>query len=45
MQHYSNIDLERLRADGELILQPINLRETERADLVAFLQSLTEVPE
>lgn len=43
VRHYSNIDLERLHADGELILQPLNLTKTETADLVAFLQSLTEV--
>ena len=39
--HYSNIDLERLHADGELILQPLNLTAMERSDLVEFLHSLT----
>lgn len=39
--HYSNIDLERLHADGELILTPLNLTLQERSDLVEFLQSLT----
>lgn len=39
--HYSNIDLERLHADGELILEPLNLTTIERSDLVEFLQSLT----
>lgn len=41
IDHYSNIDLERLHADGELILEPLNLNEQETADLVAFLKSLT----
>lgn len=45
VRHYSSIDLERLHADGELILQPLNLTQTESADLVAFLQSLTGVEE
>lgn len=39
--HYSNIDLERLHADGELILEPLNLTTMERSDLVEFLKSLT----
>lgn len=39
--HYSNIDLERLHADGELILEPLNLTAKERSDLVEFLQSLS----
>lgn len=43
VRHYSNIDLERLHADGELILQPLNLTAGESTDLLAFLRSLTEV--
>ncbi len=43
VHHYSNIDLERLHADGELILQPLHLTKRESADLVSFLLSLTEV--
>lgn len=43
VHHYSNIDLERLHADGELILQPLRLTKHESADLVSFLLSLTEV--
>lgn len=39
--HYSNIDLERLHADGELVLKPLNLTLQERSDLVEFLHSLT----
>lgn len=41
VDHYSNIDLERLHADGELILEPLKLDDQETADLVAFLNSLT----
>ncbi len=33
---------ERLHADGELILQPLNLTNLEVSDLVTFLRSLTE---
>ncbi len=39
--HYSNIDLERMHADGEAILLPLGLSEQEKADLVAFLQTLS----
>lgn len=42
VRHYSDIDLERLHADGELILQPLNLTNLEVSDLVTFLRSLTE---
>ncbi len=42
VHHYSSIDLERLHADGELILQPLGLTESESGDLTTFLQSLTE---
>jgi len=45
VHHYSSIDLERLHADGELILQPLGLTQSESADLVAFLRSLTEIHE
>lgn len=40
-RHYSTIDLERLHSDGENILQPLNLTETEIVDLVAFLETLS----
>jgi cytochrome c peroxidase len=40
VRHYSELDLERLHADGERILQPLRLAESETADLVAFLESL-----
>lgn len=38
--HYSELDEDRLHSDGEAILKPLNLSETEIADLQAFLQSL-----
>ena len=38
--HYDRIDLERLHADGERILVPLQLTPAERADLLAFLDSL-----
>lgn len=39
--HYSTIDLERMHADGESILEPLGLSALEAADLVAFLESLS----
>ncbi len=42
VRHYSTLDLERLHADGELILRPFDLTDAEVADLVAFLESLSE---
>lgn len=41
IRHYSEIDLERLHADGEAILVPLNLNPTEISDLVAFLETLS----
>ena len=38
---YSDLDLERLHADGERILKPLKLSAAEIDDLVAFLESLT----
>jgi cytochrome c peroxidase len=38
---YSELNEERLHADGERILKPLELSEAELADLVAFLESLT----
>ena len=40
--HYSTLDEERLHADGEKILRPLRLSEDEVADLVAFLESLSD---
>jgi len=45
VKHYSEIDLDRLHADGERILKPLHLTEQEIDDLVAFLESLTEKAE
>ena len=42
VKHYSEIDVDRLHADGERILKPLHLNEREVDDLVAFLESLTE---
>ena len=45
VRHYSELDIERLHADGELILRPLHLSAGEQADLVAFLRSLSaELP-
>jgi len=41
VRHYDQINLDRLHADGERILEPLGLSEGERSDLGAFLQSLT----
>jgi cytochrome c peroxidase len=41
VQHYSELDEDRLHADGERILKPLQLSEAESADLVAFLESLS----
>ncbi|RVU84775.1 hypothetical protein EOL70_11030 [Leucothrix sargassi] len=42
VEHYNNINMERLHADGEAILQPLGLSKSEVADLVAFLESLSD---
>ena len=42
VRHYSELNLDRLHADGEQILKPLHLSEGERADLVAFLRSLSD---
>lgn len=39
--HYSELNEERLHADGERILRPFRLDVSEKNDLVAFLESLT----
>ena len=41
-RHYSTLDEERLHAGGERILRRLDLGAGERADLVAFLETLTE---
>ncbi|MBI1943307.1 MAG: cytochrome-c peroxidase [Betaproteobacteria bacterium] len=43
VRHYSELSADRLHADGEvLLLRPLRLGAGEAADLVAFLESLTE---
>jgi cytochrome c peroxidase len=41
VRHYSELNLDRLHADGEAILKPLRLTPEESADLVAFLESLS----
>jgi cytochrome c peroxidase len=41
LRHYSELNPERLHADGEQILQPLGLTAGEQADLIAFLRSLS----
>lgn len=42
VHHYSEINPDRLHSDGEALLKPLRLSAGEGADLVAFLESLTE---
>jgi len=42
VRHYSEINPDRLHSDGEAILRPLRLSADESADLVAFLESLSE---
>jgi len=44
VRHYSDLNEERLHADGEKILKPLKLSPEEAADLVRFLESLSEAP-
>jgi cytochrome c peroxidase len=41
VRHYSELNEERLHADGERILRPLKLDAGQRADLEAFLRSLS----
>ena len=41
-RHYSTLDEERLHAGGERILRRLDLSAREEADLVAFLETLTD---
>ncbi len=41
IRHYSELNEDRLHADGEKILRPLQLDSTESADLLAFLESLS----
>ena len=42
LRHYSELDPERLHADGERLLEPLHLTDAETADLNAFLHTLTD---
>lgn len=44
LRHYSELNEERLHADGERLLRPLGLSEAELDDLLAFLQSLSTGP-
>ena len=40
LDHYATLSPDRLHADGEQILKPLQLQGSDRADLLAFLRSL-----
>ncbi len=42
VRHYSELDEDRLHADGARILRPLHLSDAQAADLVAFLESLSD---
>ena len=44
VKHYSELNEERLHADGERVLKRLGLSESEISDLVAFLETLSEQP-
>ncbi|MGH8734350.1 MAG: cytochrome-c peroxidase, partial [Burkholderiales bacterium] len=43
VKFYSELNEERLHADGERVLKPLKLTQAEIDDVVAFLESLTAV--
>jgi cytochrome c peroxidase len=43
VRHYSQLDEDRLHADGERILKPLGLAKYDVDDLVAFLESLSDI--
>jgi len=43
VKHYSELNEERLHADGERILKPLRLNQGEVDDVVAFLESLSDL--
>ena len=43
VRHYSTLDEDRLHAGGERILRRLDLSAREQVDLVAFLETLTEM--
>jgi cytochrome c peroxidase len=42
VMHYSELDMERIHVHGEQLLRPLRLTPQESADLVAFLESLSD---
>ena len=44
LDHYETLSPDRLHADGEQILRPLRLQGSDRADLLAFLHSLSDRP-
>ena len=45
VKHYSELNEERLHGDGERVLRPLRLTPAEAEDLVAFLESLSPLPD
>jgi cytochrome c peroxidase len=45
VKHYSELNEERLHADGERVLKPLRLTPAEVDDLLAFLESLSPQPD
>jgi cytochrome c peroxidase len=45
VKHYSELNEERLHADGERVLKPLRLTPREVDDLAAFLESLSPLPD
>ena len=45
IRHYSEPDMERLHTDGESVLRPLDLTDSEADDLLAFLRSLSSQPD
>jgi cytochrome c peroxidase len=41
LRHYSEVDEDRLHADGERLIRPLRLTDRQIDDLVAFLETLT----
>ena len=41
VRHYSELNLDRLHADGERLLKPLRLTAREQKDLVVFIESLS----
>ena len=45
VKHYSELNEDRLHADGERVLKPLRLAPSEIEDLVTFLESLSPLPD